>query len=99
MLPLEQASFRAGLLESERHSDPRRLTRHGYKVFSQTDEDGMIAEIFRRIGTGTRTFVEIGVEHGIECNTAWLLVQGWSGLWIEADRRSCGRIERSHEHW
>jgi hypothetical protein len=68
-----------------RNADPRRLLRHGFKVYSQNDEDGIIQEIFRRIGMTSRTFVEFGVDTGLECNTVKLLVEGWRGLWIEAD--------------
>jgi len=75
-----------------RHADPRRLTRHGYKVYSQNDEDGIIAEIFSRIGMTNRIFVEFGVETGVECNTVKLLVEGWRGLWIEADPASAASI-------
>jgi hypothetical protein len=75
-----------------RNADPKRLARHGYKVFSQNDEDGIIAEIFARIGTTNRRFVEFGVESGIECNTVKLLVEGWRGLWIEANPASARLI-------
>lgn len=75
-----------------RHADPKRLVRYGFKVYSQNDEDGIIQEIFRRIGVTQRTFVEFGVEAGTECNTAKLLVEGWRGLWIEADAGSAVRI-------
>jgi hypothetical protein len=67
-----------------RNADPRRLLRYGFKIYAQNDEDGIIQEIFRRIGATKRTFVEFGVEAGTECNTVKLLVEGWSGLWIEA---------------
>ena len=59
------------------------LDSYGYKVYSQNDEDGIIAEIFKRIGTTNKRFIEFGVENGIECNTHYLLLKGWSGLWIE----------------
>ncbi|HYS47805.1 MAG TPA: hypothetical protein VEM36_03405 [Xanthobacteraceae bacterium] len=75
-----------------RYLAPKRLLRHGYKVYSQNDEDGIIAEIFRRIGVAGRTFVEFGVETGVECNTAKLLVEGWRGLWIEANPESAASI-------
>jgi len=75
-----------------RHANPKRLVRYGYKVYSQNDEDGIIAEIFRRIGTTDRSFVEFGVETGVECNTAKLLVEGWRGLWIEANPESATAI-------
>jgi hypothetical protein len=75
-----------------RHADPKRLLRYGFKVYSQNDEDGIIQEIFRRIGVTHRTFVEFGVEAGTECNTVKLLIEGWRGLWIEANAKSAGRI-------
>lgn len=64
-------------------ADPKRLERSGGKVYSQNDEDGILAEIFRRIGVKHKTFVEFGVGDGLENNTAWLLMQGWRGLWMD----------------
>ncbi len=75
-----------------RYSDPRHLVPHGYKTYSQTDEDGIIAEIFRRIGTTNQRFIEFGVESGIECNTLNLLIQGWSGLWLDGSAQNIARI-------
>src|SRR3954470_13847813 len=77
-----------------RHADPRRLLRYGFKLYSQNDEDGIIQEIFRRIGTGNRTFVEFGVETGVECNSAKLLVEGWRGLWMEANTDHVASVRR-----
>ena len=81
-------------MKKPRHADPKRLVRYGYKVYCQNDEDGIIAEIFRRIGTESRTFVEFGVETGVECNSVKLLVEGWRGLWIESNATSAGAIRR-----
>jgi hypothetical protein len=64
-------------------ADPRRLVASGFKQYSQHDEDGIIEEIFRRIGVTNRTFIEFGVGDGTENCTVYLLLQGWSGLWIE----------------
>ena len=92
---VEEATRRAHLdrlLEGPRYADPRGLSRQGYRCFSQNDEDGVIDEIFRRIGTTNRRFVEIGVEGGLENNTLALLTAGWSGLWIEADPASQAAI-------
>jgi hypothetical protein len=77
---------------SPRYDDPRSLARRGYRNFSQFDEDGIIDEIFRRIGTTNRQFVEFGVGDGRENNTMALLLAGWSGFWIEADPDQCRRI-------
>src|ERR1700730_10245524 len=78
---------RRGLLELPRNSDERRLLKFGYRVYSQSDEDGILHEIVRRIGTGSRTFVEIGAGDGLENNTLFMLTQGWRGLWIEGSAR------------
>jgi hypothetical protein len=77
-----------------RYGAPGRLERHGYKVWSQNDEDGILAEIFRRIGAVSRSFVEFGVSDGRECNTLKLLVEGWRGLWMESDPGLCERMRR-----
>jgi hypothetical protein len=77
------------------YTDPLRLERYGAKLYSQFDEDGIIAEIFRRIGTSSApSFVEFGVEDGTECNTTALLLQGWRGLWLEADSGYIALIRR-----
>jgi len=77
--------FEITAVNHPRYGDPRRLFRHGRQTYSQHDEDGMISEIFRRIGTTNRTFVEIGVGDGLENNTTLLLTQGWNGFWIDGD--------------
>jgi hypothetical protein len=66
-------------------------------LHSQNDEDGIIAEIFRRIGAKSKTFIEIGVGSGLENNTLALLVQGWRGLWIDANEVEIGQA-RSNLH-
>ncbi len=83
------------LLHNPRYQDPRRLQRFEHQVYSQNGEDGVIAEIFRRIGSPARTFVEIGVGDGMENNTTYLLMQGWRGGWLEADANSISRIQNA----
>ena len=78
----------------ERYRDPRRLLVHGAQYWSQNYEDGMIGEIFRRVGTTTKTFLEIGVGDGSENNTTVLLAVGWKGWWIEGDAACCESIAR-----
>jgi hypothetical protein len=84
-----------GLLGSPAYADPLRLERYGFRTYSQNDEDGVIQEIFRRIGVQNSTFVEFGVEDGRESNAALLLYKGWRGLWIECDQRQYRKI-RGH---
>jgi hypothetical protein len=76
------------ILSDPEHRDSKKLSRYEYKVWSQNGEDGIIAEIFRRIGATNRYFVEFGASNGLENNTALLVRQGWSGLWMDADTAS-----------
>jgi len=89
-----QNEMRRQLEGTPRFQDPRRLLRNGYKVYSQNDEDGMIAEIFHRIGTTTKRFIEFGVEDGLETNSTFLLSQGWNGCWIEASKTGAARARQ-----
>jgi hypothetical protein len=89
---MEVLRFWADELAKPRYADPKCLLRYGFKVYSQADEDGIIQEIFNRIGETDRAFVEIGVGNGSECNTAKLLVAGWRGLWIESPAESIAAI-------
>jgi hypothetical protein len=77
--------FEVDMRSNSRFMDARRLLLYGFQVSSQNQEDGMIHEIFNRIGITAKVFAEIGVGDGIENNTAFLLSQGWSGYWIDGD--------------
>src|SRR5665213_2296534 len=68
-----------------RYADARRLHRYAFTVNSAGGEDGLIQEIFRRIGVMSRVFVEVGVGDGTENNTAFLLSTGWTGFWIDGN--------------
>jgi hypothetical protein len=61
------------------------INRYERKWSSQNGEDGILHEIFRRIGATAPFFVEFGVEDGRECNTAALVRAGWNGMMIEGD--------------
>lgn len=74
--------------------DPRELCQFTTQAFSQGPEDGVIAEIFRRIEVRDRFFVEIGAGDGRENTTRLLLALGWSGIWVEGSASSCAAIRR-----
>ncbi|MCT4553435.1 MAG: hypothetical protein N4A53_02000 [Pelagimonas sp.] len=95
-----QASLHAlwrDTLAQPRYGEPGRLLRHGFKAYSQNDEDGILQEIFQRIGTTSRRFVEFGVGNGLECNSLFLLMQGWQGGWMEARKDHISAIAQSHQ--
>ena len=75
----------AAVAADGRHSDPKSLSRCVAQVYSQSSEDGFIAEIFSRIGSRSRVFLEIGIGDGIQNTTRFLLEQGWTGFWIEGN--------------
>ena len=97
-LRLSQELFVTTLLADSRYDDPKRLNRHEGQVFSQNGEDGIIAEIFSRIGPTNRIFVEVGAGDGSENNSAYLLLKGWSGYWFDADSQNLDSIRSKFAH-
>jgi hypothetical protein len=85
------------LHKNPKYDNPKKLNRYEFKVFSQAGEDGIISEIFNRIGTTNKFFVEFGVGNGLENNSTYLLVKGWQGYWIEGSERFCKSIRQSFE--
>lgn len=85
MLTLAADAAVRDILADPKYHDARRLNRYEAQVFSQSGEDGILGEIFRRIGTVDRRFVEIGVGDGLENNTTYLLARGWQGAWLDGN--------------
>ena len=81
------------ILSEKKYDNEKKLTKFGFKVYSQSDEDGIIEEIFKRINTTNKKFVELGVQDGLETNTTYLLNKGWSGLWVEANNKDVKKVE------
>jgi hypothetical protein len=97
-LRLTQELFVTTLLASSRYDDPKRLNRYEGQVFSQNGEDGIISEIFSRIGSTNRVFVEFGAGDGSENNSAYLLLKGWSGYWFDGDSQNLDSIGSKFAH-
>lgn len=89
--------LRQTILSAPRYKDSRRLVGYGFRVYSQFDEDGIIDEIFQRIDTTNRWFVEFGVGSGLENNTLYRLARAWAGLWIEGNARSTALISETFQ--
>lgn len=82
--------------ENTKYQDPKRLNKFEYQVYSQGGEDGIIAEIFKRIGVTNKVFVEFGVGNGLQNNTNHLLVNGWRGFWLDGSAKYIQKIEKTH---
>jgi hypothetical protein len=91
---LLQETFVGNLMASDRYRDPKRLATYEYQLYSQNGEDGILTEIFRRIGATDKTFVEVGAGTGTENNTAFFLSRGWRGCWVEGNPGLVERIRR-----
>lgn len=74
---------------------PNNPAGYGYKSYSQCDEDGIIANIFSKIGEKSRIFMEIGCGDGLENNTHLLAIKGWEGSWIDANHQKIEHIKRA----
>lgn len=79
--------------EAARQKTPENPMLWGRKVYSQTDEDGILEFIFEKTGGG-KVFVEMGCGDGTENNTHFLLLKGWRGVWIDASESSVEFIRR-----
>jgi len=92
------------ILGKVQKNTPKNPLLSGYKIYSQVDEDGIIEEIFQRIGTTNKTFVEIGCGEGTENNTHALLHSGWKGVWVDGCQANIDFIkqhlssDKNHPH-
>ena len=88
--------IRENLVNNPKYDDPKKLNRYETQVYSQNGEDGIIEEIFNRIGVTNSYFVEFGAGDGLQNNTACLLAKGWRGHWIESDQGNAEKIRRTY---
>jgi hypothetical protein len=96
-LALEELVRRHAQGELGTPSPQEPLTRYEHRVFSQNGEDGVLAELLRRIGVANRWFVEFGIQSGSEGNCVFLAdVMGWSGLFLESHRDAYNELSRKY---
>lgn len=112
---LERAIAKAGSLIEQRNIagqmldpdsvariDPGSLLFYFGNVHSQRGQDGILAEIFRRIGIKAGSFVEFGAWDGVYLsNCRFLFERGWGGAFIEGDadkHLELGRLYRDYRN-
>lgn len=84
------------ILRDPKYQDPKRLEPYGFKGNSQLDEDGIIQEIFHRIGTTDKRLIEFGVGgQEMENNTVYLIKRGWKALWLDGDPKKCEFLRKA----
>jgi hypothetical protein len=89
----ELADRHPGLMNAMRSTHPElirgldkraRLQMAERRIYSQGGEDGLLLHFFSTAGAPNKTFIEFGIEDGVECNAANLAVNfGWHGLFLE----------------
>jgi len=79
------------------HLTHHSLIKFHKNVFSQTGQDGILEEIFARLKIDTGTFIEFGGWDGIYLsNCRYLALQGWKGIFIEANARKFQELEGNY---
>ena len=84
------------LREQLAHHTPDNPALKGWASYSQCDEDGIIRTCMERVSSLTslsQSFVEIGCADGLQNNTHQLILDGYSGVWIDASEACISRIE------
>ena len=60
------------------------IDKHGKRVFSEYNEDGIFEYLFDVIGTTDKYYVEMGTQTGKACNSRYLREKlGWSGIMMD----------------
>jgi hypothetical protein len=76
---------------------PASLLHHCKNVHSQRGDDGIIAEIFSRLGIERGYFVEFGAWDGVYlANSRALIERQWDGAFIEADPTKFDKLRRNY---
>jgi predicted SAM-dependent methyltransferase len=71
-----------------------------YNKYSQSGEDGILEEIFARIGTKNKWCFEAGAADGILfSNTRKLVEEGWTAILVEKDAEKFGRLQSNCQEY
>lgn len=63
-------------------------------IHSQRGQDGILAEIFRRIDIWNGIFIEFGAWDGLYLsNSRFLFEKGWGGIFIEGNKNRCEKLK------
>lgn len=76
-----------------------RLLEYQSNVTSECGEDGIIAHIFEKLGSGAKYCVEVGAHDGIKFSNTRSLIhdRGWAGLLVEKDAVAFDQLRTLYE--
>ena len=79
---------------------PESWDEFGFKVFSQSNEDGLIQYLINQVDIPNKTFIEFGVENYTECNTKFLLLHNnWSGYVMDGSINNMETLKKNTIYW
>ena len=85
-----------GQLLARRGGSSADFSLYELSIFSQNGEDGVLEEIFKRIGVENKRSVEIGASVN-ESNAMFLAdVLGWSGMFIDASSEESSALSQKY---
>ena len=87
---------REQVFERELAVDKRVLAPYGFTAYSMADQDGILQEIFKRIGSTNRHIVEFGCGDGLENNTVYLVMTGWKAFWMDGGDAQTASVRQRH---
>lgn len=79
------------IIQSKAYSD--RLCKHGFKVYSQEDQDGILQYLCEQLKIEKGIFAEFGAGEGETNSTHYLLLKGFKGCWIECNEEHIKKIK------
>lgn len=86
--------------ESDKPFSPDTWDEFGYKIFSQSNEDGLIQYLIRKVEIPNKTFIEFGCSDYKECNTRFLLMHDyWDGFIMDGSKDHIKGIVDSSLYW
>lgn len=96
--------WRNGTLVSSRearsHVQSSSLLHFASDTYSERGDDGIIAEVFRRLHVTRGFFVEFGAWDGIFLsNTRLLFEKGWPGMFIEGDPQKAATLKDNYRSY
>jgi hypothetical protein len=82
------------------HLSDYSLIRYHKNIFSQSGQDGILQEIFKRLKIENGVFIEFGAWDGIHLsNCRNLALNNWSGLFIEANIEKFNELKNNYNQF
>lgn len=87
-------------MSKEMEFSPETWDEFGFRIFSQSNEDGLIQYLISQVPIPNKMFIEFGVESYTESNTRFLLLHdNWQGLVMDGAKEKLDVLMGSTIYW